>query len=243
MPCETVSLGSLNWSSVPARKRTAGTLTLAQLMDGLSRHQWRIPNVFTIRSVGRYVCAFGEAIAAMLSRCYEFGAGDFLIAVILFSRSLFQPMAYNTLEYVSFRSVGLFLLLLLINTQNVAFSWTEHCAVISLTIAGRPIVNYSKTTKLLTAGHVLTKKCQKVMNVPVLLTFCVASGPSPSVLFAEDDERLVGEIVPHPGMQLVFQTTVRWVLPLAMLLQTLPPFFVVPTEPWTWLRYCPSPST
>ncbi|ETP23503.1 hypothetical protein F441_03392 [Phytophthora nicotianae CJ01A1] len=68
-------------------------------------------------------------------------------------------------------------------------------------------------------------------------------GPSPSVLFAEDDERLVGEIVPHPGMQLVFQTTVRWVLPLVMLLQTLPPFFVVPTEPWTWLRYCPSPST
>ncbi|ETL77626.1 hypothetical protein F442_17003 [Phytophthora nicotianae P10297] len=49
--------------------------------------------VLTFRSVGRYVCAFGEAIAAMWGRCYEFGEGGFWIAVILVSLSLFLPMA------------------------------------------------------------------------------------------------------------------------------------------------------
>ncbi|ETP00226.1 hypothetical protein F441_22354 [Phytophthora nicotianae CJ01A1] len=93
--------------------------------------------VLTFRSVGRYVCACGEAIAAMWSRCYEFGEGGFWIAVILVSLSLFLPMAlYDALEYVSCGPVGLFLLLLLFNALNLAFSWTDSYVIISLTIVG-----------------------------------------------------------------------------------------------------------
>ncbi|KUF66356.1 hypothetical protein AM587_10010635 [Phytophthora nicotianae] len=93
--------------------------------------------VLTFRSVGRYVCAFGEAIAAMWSRCYEFGEGGFWIAVILVSLSLFLPMAlYDALEYVSCGPVGLFLLLLFFNALNMEFSWAEHYVVISLVLVG-----------------------------------------------------------------------------------------------------------
>ncbi|ETI30351.1 hypothetical protein F443_22527 [Phytophthora nicotianae P1569] len=93
--------------------------------------------VLTFRSVGRYVCAFGEAIAAMWSRCYEFGEGGFWIAVILVSLSLFLPMAlYDALEYVSCGPVGLFLLLLLFNALNLAFSWTDSYVIVSLIIVG-----------------------------------------------------------------------------------------------------------
>ncbi|ETI49596.1 hypothetical protein F441_06620 [Phytophthora nicotianae CJ01A1] len=44
--------------------------------------------------------------------------------------------------------------------------------------------------------------------------------------------------VPHPGIQVVFQTAVRWVLHLATLLRTLPLFLLVPTEPRMPLPYC-----
>ncbi|ETM44401.1 hypothetical protein L914_10359, partial [Phytophthora nicotianae] len=44
--------------------------------------------------------------------------------------------------------------------------------------------------------------------------------------------------VPHSGTQVVFQSAVSWVLSLATLLRTLPPFLVVPTEPRTSLPYC-----
>ncbi|ETI33526.1 hypothetical protein F441_19652 [Phytophthora nicotianae CJ01A1] len=43
---------------------------------------------------------------------------------------------YDALEYVSCGPVGLFLLLLLFNALNMAFSWTKHYVGISLVIVG-----------------------------------------------------------------------------------------------------------
>ncbi|KAE9022399.1 hypothetical protein PF011_g4490 [Phytophthora fragariae] len=39
--------------------------------------------------------------------------------------------------------------------------------------------------------------------------------PRPSSVFAEDGKRLVGEIVPYPGMWVAFQVGLRWTWPVA----------------------------
>ncbi|ETO59036.1 hypothetical protein F444_22587 [Phytophthora nicotianae P1976] len=160
---------------------------------------------------------------------------------------------YDALEYLSCGPVGLFLLLLFFNALNVAFMWNEHYAVISLIVT--PVALASNALNSVQRNAALRVRMERAnaehLRAPDGDPFedyhvadeeasdeeapgedeCPRDGPSVSVLIAVEDERLVGEIVPHPGMQVLFQTAVRCDPHLAMLRRTLPLLPLVPIVP------------
>ncbi|ETO99691.1 hypothetical protein F441_22892 [Phytophthora nicotianae CJ01A1] len=150
---------------------------------------------------------------------------------------------YDALEYLSCGPVGLFLLLLFFNALNVAFMWNEHYAVISLIVV-RMDGTFALKLRMerANAEHLRAPDGDPFEDYQVAdeeasdeeapgEDECPRDGPSVSVLIAVEDERLVGEIVPHPGMQVLFQTAVRCDPHLATLRRTLPLLPLVPIVP------------
>ncbi|OWZ07315.1 hypothetical protein PHMEG_00020311 [Phytophthora megakarya] len=90
----------------------------------------------TCHSVGNYGRASWEATGAVYKRVEAFVCGLCWFLVLLLSLILDVPMAlYDVLEYLCCGSVGVFVIISVVNLLNFVFQWLTWCSYASYGIA------------------------------------------------------------------------------------------------------------